>query len=225
MFVSIFCSLSSLLTSESFSGRLLMSRLISASILGPVFGYQDKFLGLAIFLDTFRNDLHGMDVSLLCVSGGHWQACFFAGPVFSNNAHFHGLAVLIDTYSNDEATDVSGGSGFSFSAWRFHVQFEFFIVKPHVISISSMLTFKKPVDLIQIYFHVCFQNTMFNSSHGSFKFYLKPLYEAAPLVTTRGHLAIFKEPLRIFSVLSGDGPVCPTKGPRWSWHDFSCAVA
>lgn len=43
-----------------------MSRLISASILGPVFGNQDQFLGLAIFLDTFRNDLHGMDVSV-CV--------------------------------------------------------------------------------------------------------------------------------------------------------------
>ncbi|CAB1441926.1 unnamed protein product, partial [Pleuronectes platessa] len=28
---------------------------------GPVFGNQDQNLGLAIFLDTFRNDLHGMD--------------------------------------------------------------------------------------------------------------------------------------------------------------------
>lgn len=36
--------------------------------LGPVFGNQDHFVGLAIFLDTFRNDLHGMDVSvLMCV--------------------------------------------------------------------------------------------------------------------------------------------------------------
>lgn len=43
---------------------LLMSHLISTSILGPVFGNQDQYLGLAIFLDTFRNDLHGMDVSL-----------------------------------------------------------------------------------------------------------------------------------------------------------------
>ncbi|CAG5993487.1 unnamed protein product [Menidia menidia] len=58
---------------------------------GTVFGSQDQFLGLAIFLDTFRNDLHGMDVR----------------PVFSNNAHFHGLAVFIDTYSNDEAVDRS----------------------------------------------------------------------------------------------------------------------
>lgn len=55
--------ISSLLTSHSVS---LTSRLISASILGPVFGNQDQFLGLAIFLDTFRNDLHGMDVSV-CV--------------------------------------------------------------------------------------------------------------------------------------------------------------
>lgn len=31
---------------------------------GPVFGNQDQFVGLAIFLDTFRNDLHGMDVSV-----------------------------------------------------------------------------------------------------------------------------------------------------------------
>jgi len=92
---------------------LLMCRLISASILGPVFGNQDQFLGLALFLDTFRNDLHGMDVSVQCVTGGHWWACFFAGPVFSNNAHFHGLAVFIDTYSNDEAMDVSGCSGSS----------------------------------------------------------------------------------------------------------------
>lgn len=49
--------------SEVFS-CLLMSHLISASILGPVFGNQDQYLGLAIFLDTFRNDLHGMDVSV-----------------------------------------------------------------------------------------------------------------------------------------------------------------
>lgn len=38
--------------------------LVSASILGPVFGNQDHFVGLTIFLDTFRNDLHGMDVSV-----------------------------------------------------------------------------------------------------------------------------------------------------------------
>lgn len=90
-----------------------MSHLISASILGPVFGNQDQFVGLAIFLDTFRNDLHGMDVSVWCVAPGDWPACFFAGPVFSNYARFHGLAVFIDTYSNDDAMDVSGGSGFT----------------------------------------------------------------------------------------------------------------
>lgn len=33
--------------------------------LGPVFGNQDHFVGLAVFMDTFRNDLHGMDVSVL----------------------------------------------------------------------------------------------------------------------------------------------------------------
>lgn len=32
--------------------------------LGPTFGNQDHFVGLAIFVDTFRNDLHGMDVSV-----------------------------------------------------------------------------------------------------------------------------------------------------------------
>lgn len=94
-----------------------MSHLISASILGPVFGNRDQFVGLALFLDTFRNDLHGMDVSVKCVcvsvARGDWRACFFAGPVFSNNALFHGLAVFIDTYSNDDTTDVSGGSGFT----------------------------------------------------------------------------------------------------------------
>ncbi|KAG7234756.1 hypothetical protein INR49_004000 [Caranx melampygus] len=58
---------------------------------GPVFGNRDQFVGLALFLDTFRNDLHGMDVR----------------PVFSNNALFHGLAVFIDTYSNDDTTDRS----------------------------------------------------------------------------------------------------------------------
>ncbi len=105
--------LSSPLMTENVSSRVLMSHLISASILGPVFGNQDQFFGLAIFLDTFRNDLHGMDVSLSCLAGGDWPACFFAGPVFSNNALFHGLAVFIDTYSNDDATDVSGGSGFT----------------------------------------------------------------------------------------------------------------
>lgn len=50
---------------------------------------------------------------LVCTAPGDWPACFFAGPVFSNNAHFYGLAVFIDTYSNDDATDVSGGSGFT----------------------------------------------------------------------------------------------------------------
>uniref|UniRef100_A0A3Q3F9W4 Lectin, mannose-binding 2 n=2 Tax=Labrus bergylta TaxID=56723 RepID=A0A3Q3F9W4_9LABR len=35
---------------------------------GPVFGNQDQFLGLAIFLDTFRNDLHGMDRSFPFIS-------------------------------------------------------------------------------------------------------------------------------------------------------------
>uniref|UniRef100_A0A8C7TG81 Lectin, mannose-binding 2 n=1 Tax=Oncorhynchus mykiss TaxID=8022 RepID=A0A8C7TG81_ONCMY len=30
---------------------------------GPVFGNQDHFVGLALFVDTFRNDLHGMDRS------------------------------------------------------------------------------------------------------------------------------------------------------------------
>lgn len=49
---------------KSVSTCLLTSHLISASILGPVFGNKDQYLGLAIFLDTFRNDLHGMDVSV-----------------------------------------------------------------------------------------------------------------------------------------------------------------
>lgn len=47
-----------------------MSHSISASTLGPVFGNQDHFVGLAIFLDTFRNDLHGMDVSVHGGGGG-----------------------------------------------------------------------------------------------------------------------------------------------------------
>lgn len=95
--------------SEASGSVCVMSHPISASILGPVFGNQDQFVGLAFFVDTFRNDLHGMDVSVrvLC----HWPACFSAGPVFSDYARFHGLAVFIDTYSNDDATDVSGGSG------------------------------------------------------------------------------------------------------------------
>ncbi|XP_042372700.1 vesicular integral-membrane protein VIP36-like, partial [Plectropomus leopardus] len=35
---------------------------------GPVFGNQDRFHGLAIFVDTFRNDLHGMDRSFPYIS-------------------------------------------------------------------------------------------------------------------------------------------------------------
>uniref|UniRef100_A0A4W5RIP2 Lectin, mannose-binding 2 n=1 Tax=Hucho hucho TaxID=62062 RepID=A0A4W5RIP2_9TELE len=35
---------------------------------GPVFGNQDKFVGLALFVDTFRNDLHGMDRSFPYIS-------------------------------------------------------------------------------------------------------------------------------------------------------------
>uniref|UniRef100_A0A3B3ZXA8 L-type lectin-like domain-containing protein n=1 Tax=Periophthalmus magnuspinnatus TaxID=409849 RepID=A0A3B3ZXA8_9GOBI len=35
---------------------------------GPVFGNQDKFHGLALFVDTFRNDLHGMDRSFPYIS-------------------------------------------------------------------------------------------------------------------------------------------------------------
>uniref|UniRef100_A0A671UQK6 Lectin, mannose-binding 2 n=1 Tax=Sparus aurata TaxID=8175 RepID=A0A671UQK6_SPAAU len=59
---------SSLLHSDTDLFCLLMSHLISASILGPVFGNQDQYLGLAIFLDTFRNDLHGMDRSFPYIS-------------------------------------------------------------------------------------------------------------------------------------------------------------
>lgn len=95
--------------SEASGSVCVMSHPISASILGPVFGNQDQFVGLAIFVDTFRNDLHGMDVSVCVLC--HWPACFSAGPVFSDYARFHGLAVFLDTYSNDDATDVSGGSG------------------------------------------------------------------------------------------------------------------
>lgn len=114
---------------QKVSSCVLMSHLISASILGPVFGNQDQFVGLAIFLDTFRNDLHGMDVSVCCLAPGDWPACFFAGPVFSNYARFHGLAVFIDTYSNDDAMDVSGGSGFTrqHAVWTemcFHFYFQ-----------------------------------------------------------------------------------------------------
>lgn len=128
--------LSSLLTTERASGCLLMSRLISASILGPVFGNQDHFVGLAIFVDTFRNDLHEMDVSVECVTrAGHWPACFFAGPVFSNTAHFQGLAVFIDTYSNDEATDVSR---LAFSCGR-----TVSVLKQHV-RVRSMWLFQRP---------------------------------------------------------------------------------
>ncbi|KAG9330902.1 hypothetical protein JZ751_007326 [Albula glossodonta] len=35
---------------------------------GPVFGNQDHFVGLAVFVDTFRNDLHGMDRSFPYIS-------------------------------------------------------------------------------------------------------------------------------------------------------------
>ncbi len=38
--------------------------IVSYFHLGPVFGNQDRFVGLAIFVDTFRNDLQGMDVSV-----------------------------------------------------------------------------------------------------------------------------------------------------------------
>ncbi|XP_033948925.1 vesicular integral-membrane protein VIP36 isoform X1 [Pseudochaenichthys georgianus] len=35
---------------------------------GPVFGNQDQFIGLAVVVDTFRNDLHGMDRSFPFIS-------------------------------------------------------------------------------------------------------------------------------------------------------------
>lgn len=134
---------------KSVSSCLLMSHLISASILGPVFGNQDQYLGLALFLDTFRNDLHGMDVSVYCVPRGDWPACFFAGPVFSNNALFHGLAVFIDTYSNDDATDVSGCSGFTRRhAVSMQICFCFLYFKLACCqNFLSMLTLKTPQNL------------------------------------------------------------------------------
>ncbi|KAJ8254977.1 hypothetical protein GJAV_G00199520 [Gymnothorax javanicus] len=49
---------------------------------GPVFGNQDHFVGLAIFVDTFRS-------------------------VFGSNANFYGLAIFVDTYPNDESSDRS----------------------------------------------------------------------------------------------------------------------
>lgn len=51
--------------------------------------------------------------------------------MFSSYARFHGLAVFVDTYSNDDATDVSGGSGFT----RQHADLFFFnwhVVRKHV---------------------------------------------------------------------------------------------
>ncbi len=72
--------------------------------LGPIFGNQDHFVGLAIFVDTFRNDLQGMDVSKCVVLTG---PSFSAGTVFGSSANFLGLAIFIDTYPNDEAPDVS----------------------------------------------------------------------------------------------------------------------
>ncbi|TRY88697.1 hypothetical protein DNTS_006270, partial [Danionella cerebrum] len=68
---------------------------------GPVFGNQDHFVGLAIFVDTFRNDLQGMDVSVLM------RPSFSTGSVFGSSANFLGLAIFIDTYPNDEALDRS----------------------------------------------------------------------------------------------------------------------
>lgn len=60
-----------------------MSHLISASILGPVFGNRDHFVGLTIFLDTFRNDLHGMDVSVCDVQREATDALVsLQGPCF-----------------------------------------------------------------------------------------------------------------------------------------------
>ncbi|MBN3296254.1 LMAN2 protein, partial [Amia calva] len=35
---------------------------------GPVFGNRDHFVGLGIFVDTFRNDIHGMDRSFPYIS-------------------------------------------------------------------------------------------------------------------------------------------------------------
>lgn len=71
---------------------------------------------------------------LVCTARGDWPACFFAGPVFSNNAHFYGLAVFIDTYSNDDATDVSGGSGFTRQHDVSTLFFFFFTLNWHVVT-------------------------------------------------------------------------------------------
>lgn len=78
--------------------------IVSYFHLGPIFGNQDHFVGLAIFVDTFRNDLQGMDVSKCVVLTG---PSFSAGTVFGSSANFLGLAIFIDTYPNDEAPDVS----------------------------------------------------------------------------------------------------------------------
>ncbi|RXM92587.1 Vesicular integral-membrane protein VIP36 [Acipenser ruthenus] len=58
---------------------------------GSVFGSQDHFVGLGIFVDTFRNELQGMDVR----------------PVFGSKDNFLGLAIFIDTYPNDESSERS----------------------------------------------------------------------------------------------------------------------
>lgn len=54
--------------------------------------------------------------------------------MFSNNAHFYGLAVFIDTYSNDDATDVSGGSGFTRQHDVSILFFFFFTLNWHVVT-------------------------------------------------------------------------------------------
>lgn len=64
--------------------------------------------------------------------------------MFSNNALFHGLAVFIDTYSNDDATDVSGGSGFT---------------RQHVVSVDfcspcQHVNGDTPTEFVLLLFHI-----------------------------------------------------------------------
>lgn len=74
--------------------------------------------------------------------------------MFSNNALFHGLAVFIDTYSNDDATDVSGGSGFT----RRHAVFLHFELA------CWQDVFSMPTEFILTYLHIFVSTTKADSN-------------------------------------------------------------
>ncbi|CAB1324999.1 unnamed protein product, partial [Coregonus sp. 'balchen'] len=77
---------------------------------GPIFGNQDHFVGLALFVDTFRNDLLGMDRSFPYISAmvmididdkNEWKECIDIRGVHLPTGYYFGASAATGDLSDN----------------------------------------------------------------------------------------------------------------------------